>query len=1093
MSTPQRSILRTAPLTVGQTRLWFADRMDPGDPAYNMPIVRRLTGPLDAEAMRCAFAASVRRHEILRTVYQDTPDGPVQNVLPYHGFEIDHTDLSALPEAQRSAQANGLVRACTNQRLDLENGPVLSVALIRLADQDHLLCLVLHHIAGDGWSLAVLFREAEQAYSAQLAGLAPQPPTLRLQYADVAEQERARLAGDDAAAAVGYWAQRLADCPVLELPTDRPRPAARGSAGAAVTLKLDGALAGRVNRLAKDQRVTPFMVLLAGYEILLARHSGQHEVTVGSPVAGRANSEFEDMIGYFVNTVVLRADLRDDPTFRVLVRRTRSETLGALTHAEVPYERLLEALEVPRDLSRTALYQAMFALHTQESTKSALSSGFAGLVSATFEASYEQSKADLLLDAWPHDNGIECRFTYSTELFEAATVQRLARRFRTLLEAVTEDPDYPVSQIPLATPDEVRLIERAAVGRNPVGRNPVGRSPAQPPLVPAAIRATAAQQPEHCALAGTEETLDYATVIARVDALAARFAAAGAGPETIVALAMPKSPGLIVAMLAAWRAGAGYLPLDPAAPVARNLTILAACAPAVIAADPDFPGLDRLAEYEIESGVVPVDAAGTSTVAAPEVIAPLPDSPDPDSVAYVIYTSGSTGKPKGVLITHRALAARVDWMRDFYRITPQDRVLQFAAVTFDTHVEEVFPTLACGATLVLPGDDGAFLPDFLATGQAAGLTVLDLPTAYWHELVGEADAICWPDTLRLVILGGDQVSGTAVAGWRERFGDRIELVNTYGPTEAAVIATAARLGAADAVNRPSIGGPIGQTTARVLDSALEPVPLGVPGELHLGGDGLARGYLGAPGLTADRFIPDPFGPPGSRLYRTGDRVVLRPDGTLVFLGRGDHQVKIRGFRVEPAEVEARLAAHRRLAGAAVLVRGEGAERYLVAYVVPKPGAEPTPEELRDYIGAVLPAYFVPAAIVVLPRFPLNAHGKLDTTALPTPPRPDAVTAEYVPCETLAEQLVAEVFAGLFDLERVGALDDFFDLGGHSLLAMKAVGRLRVAGGVAVPIKALFADSTVRGIAAELERALQREIDALTDEEVLGQLAGQEGS
>lgn len=1081
-SIPQQdAVVRVAPLTVGQTRLWFADRMDPGDPAYNMPIVRRLTGPLDTEAMRRAFAASVQRHEVLRTVYQDGPDGPVQNVLRYQGFEISHSDVSAVPEAQRMEQADELVRARSNQRFDLENGPVLGVCLIRLAEQDHLLCVVLHHIAGDGWSLGVLFREAEEAYAAYVAGLEPSPSPLRLQYADVAEQERDRLAGADAKAAVAYWAERLADCPVLELPTDRPRPAVRGSAGAALTLTLDAALAARVGRLAKDQRVTPFMTMLTAFEILLARHSGQHEVTVGSPVAGRANVEFEDMIGYFVNTVVLRADLRDDPSFRVLLRRTRTDALGAFTHAEVPYERLLEELEVPRDLSRTALYQAMFALHTQENVKSALFTGFSGLESVIYDPSYEQSKADLLFDAWPHDHGIECRFTYSTELFDAPTVERLARRFRTLLEAVTEDPDYPVSQIPLSTPDEARLIERSARGE----------SPARPaPLVPAAIAAAAARHPDQCALSWADGSLDYAGLLARVDALAVRFAAAGAGPEKVVALALPKGPDLITAMLAAWRAGAAYLPLDPAAPTARNLTILAACAPAVIAADPGFPGLDRLDEYEIEGAVLAIGDDAELEAGCPQ----LPDAPDPDSVAYVIYTSGSTGAPKGVLITHRAVAARVSWMRESYRIIPADRVLQFAAVTFDTHVEEVFPTLASGATLVLPGESGALLPDFLATPHAGGLTVLDLPTAYWHELVAaEADAIRWPEALRLVILGGDQASGTAVAAWRERFGDAIELVNTYGPTEAAVIATAARLGAADAAGRPGIGGPIARTTARVLDDALEPVPVGVPGELYLGGEGLARGYLGAPGATADRFVPDPFGAPGSRLYRTGDRVLLRSDGTLVFLGRGDHQVKIRGFRVEPAEVEARLAAHRRLSGAVVLVRGEAAERYLVAYVVPKPGAEPTAEELRDFIGAALPAYFVPAAIVVLPKFPLTAHGKIDTAALPAPPRHDAVKAEYVPCETLAEQLVAEVFAGLFELERVGALDDFFDLGGHSLLAMKVVGRLRVASGVALPIKALFADSTVRGVAIELERALAREIDALSDEEVLGELAGQEGS
>jgi amino acid adenylation domain-containing protein len=1077
------------PLTPGQQRLWFLQQLNPQDTNYNMHLAQRLRGPLDTEALTSAVSALSARHEALRTSFPETDGAPVAVVHPPAPVIVELIDCAGADDpAEAAYQA---VNRMVNAPFELAAAPPLRVGLIHLGPDDHVLCITMHHIICDAPSLTVLTDDLARLYEASRADTEPDLAPLPVQFGDVAWwQHSVAEAGAAESQAAEYWRRQLADPPTLELSRSGAPPQA-GRAGVQA-LRLDLEATAALERVARDGGATLFMVLLAAYQALLFRHTGQPDILVGTSWAARDRVELEPVVGYLTSTLVFRGDLSGDPSFAALLADTRRTVLDALDHGDVPFERVIRDLGLPRE-ARGLLIPTFFILHTPTlnagATEGVPRSRFAGLTATQFDPEILQPKFDLALEGWRDDDGLFLVLHYDTGLLTAEQVAGYAARFELLLAAIAAAPDRRLSVLPLSTPDEARLIERAARGG----------SPAQPaPLVPAVIAAAAARYPDRCALSWAGGSLTYAELLARVDAMAKRLAAAGAGPERVVALALPKGPDLIIAMLAAWRVGAAYLPLDPAAPTARNLRILAACAPTVVAADPGFPGLDRLAEYEVECAVLklgaePADADPANPDPAAERLLHVPDSPDPDSVAYVVYTSGSTGTPKGVLISHRALAARVEWMCASYQVVPQDRVLQFAAVSFDTHVEEIFPTLASGATLVLPDESGAMLTDFLATPPAAGLTILDLPTAYWHELVAEADAIRWPDTLRLVILGGDQASGTAVAAWRERFGDRVELVNTYGPTEATVIATAARLGAADAAGRPAIGGPIGRSTARVLDAALEPVPVGVPGELHLGGAGLARGYLGAPGLTADRFVPDPFGSPGSRLYRTGDRVMLRADGALVFLGRADQQVKIRGFRVEPAEVEARLAAHRRLSGAAVMVRGEGTERHLVAYVVPKPGAEPTPEELRGHIAATLPVYFVPAAIVVLPKFPLNAHGKLDTAALPAPPRADAVTAEYVPCETLAEQLVAEVFAGLFQLERVGALDDFFDLGGHSLLAMKVVGRLRVASGVAVPIKALFTDPTVRGVAAELERALEREIDTLTDAEVLGELSGRDGS
>ncbi|RJL31789.1 non-ribosomal peptide synthetase [Bailinhaonella thermotolerans] len=1003
-----------APLTPGQERLWFLHRLDPAaSSAYNMLLAQRLRGRLDTGAMERALREVVRRHDVLRARFPAGDGRPVQVVDPGAGLTVERLAASGEEHARE------LVGARIHEPFDLERGPLVRACLIRLADDDHVLLVVPHHLVADGLSLRVIGSELATLYGAFAAGrpspLAPPP----IQYADYAAWLAGRPRDEEGLA---HWARRLDGVPPLELPADRPRPAVRGEGGGLVPLELGAELTARVERLAREERATVFVTLLAAFDALLAAHTGQLDFCVGSVVGGRDRAELEPLVGYFLNTIVLRADLSGDPPFRELVARARRTVLDAFAHQDVPFERLLGELRVDRDLSRTPLFQAMFVMQDP-------ASGLAmpGLTAEMFDPGPLPAKFDLMLDVLPGPDGLMPVFGYSTDLFERATIERLAGHYARLLEAVCADPGVRLSELRrgLLPPEETALL---SAWSRPSGE------PVEERTVVALFEERARLAPDAVALAGGGAEVTYAELDARADLLAARLRERGAGRETVVAVEVERSPELIVALLAVLKAGAAYLPIDPAYPAARK----------------DFTRRDARAAFTLTRADV-LAAAPPGARPAPGGAAPAV-RPGAGDLAYVIYTSGSTGRPKGVGVEHRALAARAGWMRDRYRLGPGDRVLQHASASFDTHAEEVFPALAAGATLVVPPPDVA-LPDLLATPEGRRLTVLDLPTSYWRGLAGAA----WPESLRLVILGADPLPGPALADWYAAVGERAEVVNTYGPTEATIIATAAWLSPADAEGRPPIGRPLSGTRVYVLDDSLGRVPIGASGELCVGGAGLARGYLGRPGLTAERFVPDPYGPPGSRLYRTGDRARFRPDGSLEFLGRLDAQVKVRGYRVEPGEVEARLLELPGVAEAAVVARGDA----LVAYVT---GAPPDPAEVRARLSALLPAHLVPAAVVPLDRMPLTRSGKLDRAALPAP---TAARPEPEPPATAAEELVASVWAEVLGLERVGALDDFFALGGHSLLATRVVVRLSAAAGRPVPLRAVFEARTVRALAARL--------------------------
>ncbi|MEV7600679.1 non-ribosomal peptide synthase/polyketide synthase [Kitasatospora sp. NPDC089797] len=1017
------------PLSYAQQRLWFLDRFEPGGTEYTTLSVLRLRGTLDRDALGAALDGLVERHAALRTTFAERDGRAHQVVRPPYPVELpaEETDPDAL---------DALLERIAATPFDLAAGPLLRARLVRTGEREHMLVLAVHHIATDGWSIGVLGRDLAELYAAALTGRRPRLPELPVRYTDFATWQRSR--SDRAEAELDHWRTVLADLPPLELPTDRPRPAVRGTDGALVTFDLPAALTARLRERGREADGTLYTVLLAACQVLLARWSGQSDLAVGTVTSGRDQGELHDVVGMFVNTLVLRGAVRPELPFRALLAGARDTVLDALAHQEVPFERLVDALQPERDTSRTPLFQVMVALHNLGAEAPRLP----GLTVEPVTPPVRHATFDLSFDFVERDGGLTGHLEYSTGLFDARTAEQLAARLTVLLEAVAADPDTPVGALPLMTAEERDRTLRQGRGE------PLPEEPDT--VLPALLEEQAARTPHATALVARDATLDFAALNGRANRLARHLVALGAGPERLVALRLPRTSELVVALFAVLKAGAGVLFVDPELPAERAALLFDDARPHTV-----------LTEQDLRD--VPWQALPGHDLTDAERTAPLL----PGNTAYVIFTSGSTGRPKGVAVEHRQLVSlcrdhRLGLVAPHTADGERLRIALSASFSFDTSWEGPL-LLALGQEVHLIDEDVRLDPQaFCALVAERRLDLVNVTPSFLRELTAAGLLDPGRHHPRLLLVGGEAVPA---ATWRRLAAARAELgvtaYNVYGPTECTVDATWARC--ADHPDRPVIGRPGRGLSAHLLDDALRPVPPGMPGELYLAGPQVARGYLDRPGLTAARFLADPYGPPGSRMYRTGDRARWDAHGQLEFLGRADDQVKVRGFRIEPGEVEAALLAHPDLADCAVAAREHAGRTLLVGYPVPAGDRVPPAEELRAWLRRTLPDHLVPAAFVPLARIPRTAGGKTDRRALPAPPaQPDSATP-YVAPRPGPEQRLAAIWAEVLGVERVGARDNFFALGGDSILSIQIVSRAR-ADGLALTTKDVFRHQSVAELA-----------------------------
>jgi amino acid adenylation domain-containing protein len=1030
------------PLSFAQQRIWFLDQLVPGNPAYNVAGAIAIAGPLLAGVLELALRAVVWRHEALRTRFPLQGGQPVQVVEERVEFDLALVDLGALPQEQRQSAVQHLAREEARRPFRLEQGGLLRVALLRLAEHDHMLLLALHHIVADAWSAGLLMQELGILYGAFARGEPSPLPELPVQYADFAVWQRQHLA-ELQERQLEFWRRQLADLPALELPTDRLRPAVQSLRGARQPLSLPGTWAAALGRL-DVEGVTPFMLLLSAFATLLLRYSGQEDVAVGAPVSSRRLAVLEGSIGFFANTLVLRTDLTQDPSFRELLRRVRNSVSNALSHQDLPFERLVEVLAPQRDLGHSPLVRALFAFQSAP-----LAPELSGLALHLVDVDNGTAKLDLLLNLVRSLDGFAGYIEYSTDLFDASTIARAAGHFRRLVEAAVTSPGLRLSELPLLGEGERRQL--LAEWNDTAARLPGTGT------LHELFERQAARTPDALAVAGWEDRLTYRELSIRARQLASFLRALGVGPETAVAICLDRGCEMVVAILGVLEAGAAYVPLDPSYPADRLAFMLEDSAAAVVVTR------ERLLAAIGPGGARPVllDTHREALAAA------SPDLPaglgGPDHLAYVIYTSGSTGRPKGVAIRQGSAVARMGWAAEAFSAAEIAGVLASTSICFDLSIFELFVPLTRGGTVIL-AENALELPELPMRGR---VTLLNTVPSAMAELVRNR---ALPASLRVVNLAGEAFPPALARVLAER-APECRLLNLYGPSEDTTYSTWATVSGADP-RPPAIGRPLVGTRAHVLGRRLELAPIGVPGELCIGGEGLARGYLRRPELTAERFIPDPFAAAaGARLYRTGDLVRRRPNGDLEFLGRLDHQVKVRGFRIELGEVEAALAAQPQVREAVVVVRGEAGQARLVAYVVPA-GAAISQAELRAALALRLPAVMVPGLFVALPELPRTPNGKIDRRSLPAPEADSTPTSATGPRNPV-EEMVATICAELLGRERVGIFDSFFDLGGHSLLATRLVSRLGDAFQTQLPVRAVFEAPTVAALAERLGGELRR--------------------
>jgi amino acid adenylation domain-containing protein len=1043
------------PLSFAQQRLWVLGELGAAS-AYNLPAALRLKGPLDTWALERALDEIVRRHEPLRTRIEVHDGEPLQVVQPPRPLRLP---VEALPAGVEDGVEGAMSRAAADEadRPFPAGGPYFRARLFRAGAQDHLLTWILHHLVGDGWSAGVFRGELAALYAAFTRGEPSPLPPLPATYGTHALRQRKELLGPDLAQLERYWRDRLAGAPaLLDLPLDRPRPAEPDSRGATLAFVLPPGAVRAVDALGRTDGATPFMVLLAAFAVVLARASGQDDVVVGTAIANRTRPEVEPLIGFFANTLALRTQLDGDLSFRALLGRVRETLLGAYEHQDLPFERLVELVQPPRTLAHTPIFQVMFLLQDA----GAAAGGDAATAGDAWNAMQvspvgrerRQARFDLSLSLQRQGASLVGAADYRTSLFDAPTIERLVARMGRVLASVADEPDARVSEIDLLS-DEERL---ALAAWNRTERDVSARTAL------ALFDGWVARTPDAPALAFEGERLTFAELDARTRRIARGLVARGAGPEARVGLCVERSAEMIVALLGILRAGAAYVPLDPTFPPARMADMLAdAGASLVLAQDALLPVLQGIGAEVVRIGEIERNA--------PDAV-PLPEI-RPESLAYVIYTSGSTGRPKGVAVEHRQLAHYAQAVAERLALPERASYATVSTIAADLGHTSVFGALCGGGCLhVIGGERIGDAQSFAAYLADNAVDVLKITPSHLAALMGGAD----PGAVlprRCLVLGGEASRATWVDEIRA-LAPELRLVNHYGPTETTVGALAyvadSELPDTSGGTVP-IGRPLANARAYVLDAALRPVPIGIPGELCIGGLGVARGYLGRAALTAERFVPDPFADvPGARMYRTGDRARRLAEGSIEFLGRIDQQVKVRGFRVEPGEVESILRAHTAVRDAAVVARPDpNGTAVLLAYVVGAQGAAADGDALHRHCAAHLPAYMVPAVFVPLDALPLTPNGKLDRAALPAP---EGTPGDgYVVPRDVTELQVARIWSEALGVPRIGANDDFFRLGGHSLLAVRMLPRIRERFGRDLPLTTLFQHSTVAAFAAALRR------------------------
>ena len=1050
------------PLSFAQQRLWFLDRLEGESATYNIPAALRLTGPVDREALRRTLRQLTQRHDSLRMSFPQREDtATVALLAPYDPLEI--VDLSALPEKQRQDESDRLLREHAQQPFDLSHGPLWRVCLINLGQDHHILLLNMHHIISDGWSIQILIREWRTLYQAYVQGV-DEPtdllPPLPIQYPDYAHWQRQWLEGEILQRQQTYWREQLDGLPVLlELPTDRPRPAVQRYRGGRVHRQLPEALTSALKRLGRSQNATLFMTLLSSFQLLLSRYSRQQDIAVGSPIANRHHPHSEEIVGFFVNTLVLRSQIGPDDDFDALLEQTRKTCLDAYAHQDLPFEQLVEELNPSRSQSHTPLFQVMFVLqNTPEETID-----LEGLHVESIDHDTPIAKFDLTLNAMETEEGLVCDWEYNADLFDRERIERMAGHFALLLEGIVAHPEQPVSTLPLLTPQEqLQLAEWNATDTT---------YPSDQTIVDL-FEEQVHQTPDQIAVVFEEQSLTYHQLNQRANQLAHHLLERSDTQtlaDRLVGICVERSLEMVVGLLGILKAGAAYVPLDPDYPQERLVYMLEDSQVDLLLTQEQLVSTLPQTSAEIVRLDAQWDEIERQTDANPDI------QVDPDHLAYVIYTSGSTGQPKGVMIRHGGMYNHMMWMQEAFPFDPQNVILQKTPFSFDASVWEFYLPLITGATLVMALQE-AHRDMGLLMGEINhhGVTDLQLVPSLLSVLLEHAEfKECV--SLKRVFCGGEELP---VALKDKFYATDLSagLYNLYGPTEATIDTTSHACRATDRLI--PIGRPIANTQIHILDAHLQSLPIGVPGELHIGGAGLARGYLHRPDLTTERFIDNPFSDdPDARLYKSGDLACWLPDGTIEYLGRTDHQIKLRGFRIELGEIETRLGQHEAIRESVVILHETETDQHLVAYYTPEDtpdgeATDPTPDPslLRTWLEETLPDYMIPAHFMRLEQMPLSPNGKLDHKQLPEPGNAgmESGTEHIAPRDTLELQL-ARIWEDILNIHPLGVRDHFFDLGGHSLLAVQLMARIQREFGQNLPLATLFQHPTIEQLASALHR------------------------